>query len=240
MKKFFTLMALALIAVSANAQSAFEADGGWVDTKDVTVVPGDADGKYGYVVVSLKNEEAIGGYSFKVTVPDGCTVDSYAADNEMQDGKDYLAHYPCEEKKVGKNIVLTNLWTVGVGPSSEPNTYLVTAYKPTTANSEMQPKEMSPLGYLFVVVPDDFEGPGTIKFTEADLSDPTGAGGDLTTQCEPFSCQLVKVSTGIGTSIEGVKAETLTGKEIFNLSGQRVSKATRGIFIVDGKKVFVK
>lgn len=237
MKKFFTLMALALIAVSANAQSAFEADGGWVDTKDVTVVPGDADGKYGYVVVSLKNEEAIGGYQFKVQVPPGCTIDSYAADNAMEDGKDYMAHYPCKEERVGKNTVLKNTWTTGLKETETEGVYLVTAYKD---KDDMQPTEMSPLGYLFVVVPDDFEGPASIEFFEAALSDPTGAGGDLTTQCEPFSCQLVKVSTEIGTSIEGVKAETLTGKEIFNLSGQRVSKATRGIFIVDGKKVFVK
>lgn len=237
MKKFFTLMALALIAVSANAQSAFEADGGWVDTKDVTVVPGDADGKYGYVVVSLKNDEAIGGYQFFVEVPAGCTIDSYAADNAMEDGKDYLAHYPCREERVGKNTVLVNTWTTGLKETDKENTYLVTAYK---GAEDMQAKEMSPVGYLFVVVPDDFEGPATIKFTEASLSDPSGAGGDLTTHCEDFECQLVKVTTGIGTSIEGVKAETLTGKEIFNLSGQRVSKATRGIFIVDGKKVFVK
>ncbi len=239
MKKFFTLMALALIAVSANAQSAFEADGGWADTKNVTVVPGDADGKYGYVVISLKNEEAIGGYQFTVEVPEGCTLDSYAADNAMEDGKDYLAHYPCKEQKVGKKTELVNTWTVGLTGTEKANTYLVTAYKSGDTPTDMEPHDMSPLGYLFVVVPDDFES-GTIKFTEASLSDPTGAGGDLTTHCEDFEAQLVKVSTDIGTSIEGVKAETLTGKEIFNLSGQRVSKATRGIFIVDGKKVFVK
>ena len=234
MKKFFTLMALALIAVSANAQSEFTADGGWKDTKDATVVPGDDDGKYGYIVVNLKNEEAIGGYQFFVEIPEGCTIDDYYADNESGDDKNYLAHYPCKE--VGKNKVLTNTWTVGCKATDKERTYLITAYKDA---EDMQPTELSPVGYLYVVVPDDFES-GTVKFTDASLSDPTGAGGDLTTHCPDFEVNLVKVSTDIGTSIEGVKAETLTGKEIFNLSGQRVSKATRGIFIVDGKKVFVK
>ena len=238
MKKFFTLMALALIAVSANAQSEFKADGGWVDTQNVTVVPGDADGKYGKVVVYLANTDASAGYQFTVKLPAGCSMLDYAVDNELEDGNDYLAHYPTKETKKGTKTIIENTYSLGTTPTSNENEYLVTAYY-AASYGPMQPTEMSPLGYFYVEVPDDFEE-GTIQFTQAALSDPTGAGGDLTTQCPDFSCQLVKVSTDIGTSIEGVKAETLTGKEIFNLSGQRVSKATRGIFIVDGKKVFVK
>ena len=59
--------------------------------------------------------------------------------------------------------------------------------------------------------------------------------------CADFSVQLVKVSTEISTAIDRVDAQTLTGKEIYNLSGQRVSKPSqRGIYIVDGKKIMVK
>ena len=43
------------------------------------------------------------------------------------------------------------------------------------------------------------------------------------------------------TAIETINADALKGKEVFNLSGQRVTKPTsRFVYIVDGKKVFVK
>ena len=44
------------------------------------------------------------------------------------------------------------------------------------------------------------------------------------------------------TGINGITADELTGKEsvIYNLSGQRVSKAVKGLYIVNGKKVLVK
>lgn len=43
------------------------------------------------------------------------------------------------------------------------------------------------------------------------------------------------------TAIEGLENDVETGSEaIYTLSGQRVSKATKGIFIKDGKKVLVK
>ena len=43
------------------------------------------------------------------------------------------------------------------------------------------------------------------------------------------------------TAIETISIDKLKGKEVFNLSGQRVSKPTsRFVYIVDGKKVLVK
>ncbi|MGN0233238.1 MAG: chitobiase/beta-hexosaminidase C-terminal domain-containing protein [Bacteroidaceae bacterium] len=44
---------------------------------------------------------------------------------------------------------------------------------------------------------------------------------------------------GTPTAIEGVEAESTTGA-IYNLSGQRVQKAQRGLYIVNGKKLMVK
>lgn len=45
--------------------------------------------------------------------------------------------------------------------------------------------------------------------------------------------------SGEETAIEDVKA-TSAGADIYNLAGQRVKKAQRGIYIVGGKKVVVK
>ena len=46
---------------------------------------------------------------------------------------------------------------------------------------------------------------------------------------------------GTYTAINGVEAENVANAEgIYNLSGQRVNKAQKGIYIKDGKKVLVK
>ena len=43
------------------------------------------------------------------------------------------------------------------------------------------------------------------------------------------------------TAIETINADALEGKEVYNLNGQRVTKPTsRFVYIVDGKKVFIK
>lgn len=42
------------------------------------------------------------------------------------------------------------------------------------------------------------------------------------------------------TAIEGIAAEKAGNGEVFNLQGQRVAKAQKGLYIVDGKKVLVK
>lgn len=45
---------------------------------------------------------------------------------------------------------------------------------------------------------------------------------------------------GEATAIEGVNADSNVEGEIFNLAGQRVNKAQKGIYVVNGKKVIVK
>lgn len=45
---------------------------------------------------------------------------------------------------------------------------------------------------------------------------------------------------GVATAIEGINADANNDATIFNLAGQRVNKAQKGIYIVNGKKVIVK
>ncbi len=45
---------------------------------------------------------------------------------------------------------------------------------------------------------------------------------------------------GETTAVEGVKAESVESGEYFNLAGQRVAQPTKGLYIVNGKKVVVK
>ena len=52
---------------------------------------------------------------------------------------------------------------------------------------------------------------------------------------------FIQEPDGTYTAINGVEAENVANAEgIYNLSGQRVNKAQKGIFIMDGKKVLVK
>ena len=51
---------------------------------------------------------------------------------------------------------------------------------------------------------------------------------------------FIEEPDGTITAINGVNAETMSTEGVYNLSGQRVSRAQKGIFIKDGKKVLVK
>ena len=42
------------------------------------------------------------------------------------------------------------------------------------------------------------------------------------------------------TGINGVNVDAAAAKEIYTIAGQKVSTMTRGLYIVNGKKVFVK
>ncbi len=56
--------------------------------------------------------------------------------------------------------------------------------------------------------------------------------------------ELYYMGTETPTAIQGVEADTeaanAAGKSIYDLSGRRVSKAQKGVYIIDGKKVLVK
>ena len=45
---------------------------------------------------------------------------------------------------------------------------------------------------------------------------------------------------GEATSIKAVEAKTVENGEYYNLAGQRVAQPTKGLYIVNGKKVIIK
>ena len=47
------------------------------------------------------------------------------------------------------------------------------------------------------------------------------------------------VEIDISTAINGISAEQTKSGTIYNMAGQRVSKANKGVYVVDGKKVAV-
>lgn len=258
MKKFFTLIALALAAVSANAQIKWSAEGRWTDTDDVTVDPTKPAGQIGRIYVNLENAVELGGFQFEIHLPEGVELQKgFCADDVKADvakGKEPTAHYPMEVStdfdEDGNEIeVKSHYWTVDTykEKKDEATGEIVPFEFPLAIGYYKSGFPMAPgtgtIGYFQVKVSDTFEGPATITMTKATCSTPesvTVVNEDGTSEQE-FSVQLVKVSTDINTAIDRVDAQTLTGKEIYNLSGQRVSKPSqRGIYIVNGKKIMVK
>lgn len=66
-----------------------------------------------------------------------------------------------------------------------------------------------------------------------------GSSGHM--KLSKFTAKTDAPATDPTTGIDGVQTNTLTGKRvIYNLQGQRVTNPTRGMYIVDGKKIFIQ
>ena len=85
--------------------------------------------------------------------------------------------------------------------------------------------------HTIITLPLQGELAGSVKVTTINFAD--GGGTSLGRDNEGFSIDLT-------TAIEGISAEQTKSGAIYNLAGQRVSKANKGIYVVDGKKVAVK
>ena len=79
------------------------------------------------------------------------------------------------------------------------------------------------------LVADKLEGKAV--FSEIAFGDP-----DKANICRPADFEFDLA----GTAINSISAEQTKSGVIYNMNGQRVSKATKGIYVVDGKKVAVK
>jgi hypothetical protein len=77
---------------------------------------------------------------------------------------------------------------------------------------------------------------GTVTVTNINFGDPDG--NDFETQ---FNEEIADFTVELlATAINGISAEQTKSGAIYNMAGQRVSKANKGIYVVDGKKVAVK
>ena len=57
-----------------------------------------------------------------------------------------------------------------------------------------------------------------------------------TTFTQRFGVAIIGGTTGI----QNVNRETITNNRYYNLAGQRVAQPTKGMYIVNGKKVIIK
>ena len=56
----------------------------------------------------------------------------------------------------------------------------------------------------------------------------------------PTTARFIGFNLDESTGLDGIAVEKMSNGEVYNLQGQRVTKAQKGLYIINGKKVLVK
>ncbi len=220
MKKFYMTIVAMLCGAAAMAQTCT------LSAEDVAIVAG-SDPAYLEVVLNESEPgKLVTGAGFRVTLPEGITVYNYYDEDEEADVNDIT--YPAAKAKHVTQALYnqeTGAWTFGIAAAG------------TTAGSyfkSAQPAVLAKIG--LVADPNIQDGDYRILISGISFARPTDAGPE---SCYPQEDFAVVVSVSGGTGINGINAND-SKAPIYNVAGQRVSKAQKGIFIQNGKKVAVK
>ena len=128
--------------------------------------------------------------------------------------------YQCEEGDATEGM------TFSVQANSAKTKYSVAVY-----DGEFDETAGDCIIYVPVKLKEGFEKfEGVVKVSDINFGDPDGNN--------IFSPADFNID--IATAIKSISAEQTKSGVIYNVAGQRVSKATKGIYVVDGKKVAVK
>jgi hypothetical protein len=170
------------------------------------------------LVISIENDFNLGAFGFKLYLPDGTDL-LYSEDDE-----DYVYEKNSARlvKKVGVNITKT--------PDGKGYSFLVGAAGTQVKNNSGE--------VLTLTLKNPIDGTATIKGISF-----TNLGENLDKAENVFMDNNENTTINIelkATAINGISADATKSGAIFNMAGQRVSKATKGIYVVDGKKVVVK
>lgn len=90
-------------------------------------------------------------------------------------------------------------------------------------------------GHTIISLPLEGELTGTVAVSAIAFGDPDGKDFEAAN-----IASFPDFTIDLATAINGISAEQTKSGAIYNLAGQRVSKANKGIYVVDGKKVAVK
>jgi hypothetical protein len=167
--------------------------------------------------VKLKNDKLVSSFSFKFLLPEGVSVVT-----ETEDGETYEL-WDRDEDRV-KDTKKTK-WSMDIRDAAEGYT-MVTCYGgPGVAAGD---------GAIFHIPVTCTKG-GTVNFKDAQVYIPSEVEGEKGTEInfDPFTCE-------IETAIKSISADETKSGVIYNMAGQRVNKAVKGVYVVDGKKVAVK
>ncbi len=164
--------------------------------------------------ISMDNEEEVCAWQAKVVLPEGIEL--------VRKGSFYSVklsdrHSPKCSVQVFRNSENSNEYTIIAYSSS---------LSPLSGNS-------GPVCTLTLRASKSFNGEKEVKVINQSQSTLKGKSLKVNDKSHTIISDA--------TAIETINADDLKGKEVFNLSGQRVAKPTsRFVYIVDGKKVLIK
>ena len=212
MKKIYMTMVALLCSAAAMAQMTFSAD----------KVIAEA-GQTAYLEIKFTEAEAgvITAAACWVTLPDGFSL----AQKYNEDDEEYVddIEYPASKSGHDKRMI-----KVAEDAAGNNNTYQFSAAS-NTATFKTSTDVMFKIG---IVVPEGTaKGNYPVKVSKINFSDAAA----VASYQDDFSTEIEVGGTGIN-SINAADSKA----PVYNLSGQRVSKAQQGVFIQNGKKVAVK
>ena len=210
MKKFYMTMVALLCGVAAMAQ-----DGDCVYANDVKIDKGETTAE---LSVCLKNSVEAGAISFCLGLPDGVTVTL---------------------NKKGKMVITLN---DDRAEDWKTDAQMTEAGLPQIAVFDSYPFDGNDgeIVAVSLTISEDVaavDGEYDITLTNITVADPDAVS--LTVQGlfpTEASCKLI---VGEGTGIHSINADN-NNAPVYNVAGQRVSKAQKGVYIQNGKKVAVK
>jgi hypothetical protein len=164
--------------------------------------------------ISMDNEEEVCAWQAKVVLPEGIDL--------VRKGTSYAVklsdrHSPKYSLQVFRNSENSNEYTIIA---------FSTSLSPLSGNS-------GAVATLTLRASTNFNGESTVHVINQSQSTMKGKSLKVSDKSRTIISDA--------TAIETINADALKGKEVFNLSGQRVTKPTsRFVYIVDGKKVLIK
>ena len=170
------------------------------------------------ITVELDNgATSITSFKFIFRLPEGVTVNE--KDVWDDDEEDYVKE--TQILRVGKRVPKNKVFKYQATEGEKAGATLVTCFDGDPVKNREDTKAI-------VTIQIAGKGAGLVEFTEAQVM-MDGVETDLA----DFNCE-------VATAINSIKAEETKNGVIYNVNGQRVSKATKGVYVIDGKKYTVK
>lgn len=216
MKKFYMTMVAMLCGVAAMAQTTLTAS-------DIKVESGATAAD---LVIGADNAEPIAAISFRLALPEGVTARAarYITFNEDRVDMDAVRTALDDEEAEAKDF-----YTIAIQDASDGNKQYAIYSAPVLAFLGNEGDLLTVPMTLSGVADGTYE----ISIYKISISTP-----DARSIADAEEIK-VNLQVGEGTGINGINAAD-SNAPIYNVAGQRVSKAQKGVFIQNGKKVAVK
>lgn len=213
MKKFLFSIAMMAMALTASAQQELT----------VTAEASEVDGGESTLVINLANTESFVGWQAYLDLPKGITV-NYEIEQE-------------EDEETGE---INDIYYYDLTLSKRHSRAFTSSGKPTETgimivvfnlNQSAVKENEGELCTINLQVSSEYDGTSPITIRDFAVSAKDGAQ----TNAEG----VVEVIPGVSTGINAVNFDDADAV-IYNVAGQKVNKAAKGLYIKNGKKVVVK